>query len=98
MITVGGNRADYRTDSAFPFYCRHCGIADVNITEGKLFCPRCGSSEVLPYGKEPISIEPVEETFPRLMNDDYEAYEDGNLCPKCNTKNMKFGGVDIYLD
>lgn len=98
MITVGGNRETYRTDSVFPFYCRQCGVVDVNVTGQELFCPRCKSLDVLPYGKEPVSIAPLDEAFPRLMNDDYEAYEGDNLCPKCNTRNMKFSGVDIFLD
>ena len=97
-IFVGGNRASYQKDSSFPFYCQQCGVVEINITLKDLCCPSCHSSEILQYGKEPVSVQPIEESFPILMNNDYGAYQNGNLCPKCKTRNMIFSiGVNAFI-
>ncbi len=142
-ITVGGNMADYRKNSPFPFYCKNCGLVSVNtaglpspppshrlqmlIDELKekeqiefeiimrpnskswprraIFrmrkflkgwrakrlpvCPKCKTTEVVQYGTPPVSSVPKDK-HAVLQNFGFEAFSDGNLCPKCKRMTLVF--------
>jgi Zn ribbon nucleic-acid-binding protein len=90
-VSVGGNRATYLEKSNFPFYCKKNGLISVNYRKG-IQCPRCESTDILEYGKEPISRIPTgRDAFPVIQSFNYKAYINGNFCPKCKNMTMQFG-------
>jgi hypothetical protein len=96
-VRVGGKIATHHQDSAFPFYCKNCGIVSVNIHGNTKECPYywC-KSEIQPYGSEAVSIG--KDRFPTIQWGDYMAYHEGNLCPQCKNFTMKFGGAEMHFD
>jgi RNA polymerase subunit RPABC4/transcription elongation factor Spt4 len=95
-VTTGGSMREFRQRSYFPFYCKDCGIVDVNIQEKDLVCPSCKSSDIKEYGKPPISIESTE--FPYVQCFNYGAPQEGNLCPKCKEMTLEFQSSDLLFD
>ena len=93
-VLVGGTRADFLRESTFPYYCKSCGIVDVNIRDQELHCPDCSSLEISQYGLEPISTR-LDDSYAVLQNFNYEAYRYGNLCPKCKKKNLEFKNAEM---
>jgi hypothetical protein len=96
-VRVGGNMATHHQDSAFPFYCKNCGIVGVNIHENTKECPYYWCKlEIQPYGSEAVSIG--KDRFPTIQCGNYKAYHEGNLCPQCKKFTMKFGGAEMHFD
>lgn len=96
-VRVGGNMRTHHENSSFPFYCKKCGIVDVNIHGNTKECPFAWcKSEIHPYGLEPVSKG--KDRFPAIQWGDYKAYQEGNLCPKCEKFTMKFGGAELHFD
>lgn len=59
-VTVGGGRHTFLQKSLFPFYCKSCGLVEVNIAvlPDKVFeapCPTCGAAGTVQYGVPPVS-------------------------------------------
>ena len=59
-VTVGGGRHTFREKSLFPFYCKNCGLVEVNIAvlPDKVFeapCPTCDAAATVQYGVPPVS-------------------------------------------
>ena len=59
-VTVGGSRHTFREKSLFPFYCKNCGLVEVNISilPDKAFdapCPTCYAAYTVQYGVPPVS-------------------------------------------
>ena len=98
-IIVGGNRESYMTDSSFPFYCEEDGLISVNFREKPFTCHYCDSTNIKQYGLPPISLEPTGEfPWPVLQAWDFQAYREGNLCPKCKKMTLVFGSSEIRFD
>jgi hypothetical protein len=99
-VDVGGSRSSFTTNSTFPFHCNKCGIVDINIRLDKICCPKCFSEHIHQYGKEIASDLTVIQSHPyaRLQNFNYQAYQDGNLCPKCKKYNLVFHPARLRYD
>jgi RNA polymerase subunit RPABC4/transcription elongation factor Spt4 len=95
-VKIGGGMADYRENSAFPFYCKACGLISINIAKEERICPTCKSTEITQYGKEPVSLPGPHSSA--LQWGDYEARAIDHLCPKCGKYSMVFGGPSIMFD
>ncbi len=97
-VRVGGNMTTHNENSSFPFYCKKCGIVNMNIHGNITECQFawCKSTDIHPYGKEPISK--VTERYPAIEWGDYKAYHNGNLCPECKKFTLKFGGPEMMFD
>lgn len=59
-VTVGGGRYTFREKSLFPFYCKLCGVVEVNIAllNDKVLevpCPSCDAAGTVQYGVPPVS-------------------------------------------
>ena len=87
VVVVGGSRSDYQSNAKFPFYCKTCGLVDVNICQKPLCCPTCNSRKIKVYGKAPISLETSER---ELSWDAYSAGPRGHLCPQCKNHTLYF--------
>jgi len=88
-VKIGGGMRDFRKNSTFPFYCKTCGLVEVNVTREELCCPKCTSKEVKQYGIPPISDLP-EIKRGSVSWDNYRAELKGHLCPACKQKTMEF--------
>ncbi len=87
----------FREDSRFPFYCRACGIVDVNVAKDDLYCPKCKSRSVKQYGIPPISEPPlINRGYVSTLN--YKADAKGHLCPACKNKTMEFTLIEMCFD
>lgn len=95
-ITIGGGRHDHLIDSRFPFYCKKCGLVEVNIRSQGLMCPQCKSADISEYGKSPISIQ--KDGHPAVQWANYSAHKTDNLCPKCNKMTLVFQSPHIFFD
>ncbi len=97
-VRVGGGMKTHNEHSVFPFYCKNCGIVEVNIHGNTSECPYawCKSIDIHPYGKEPISKGA--DRFPAIQWGEYKAYRNGNLCPECKKFTLKFSGPEIMFD
>jgi hypothetical protein len=91
-VTVGGSKSNFETDARFPFYCRKCGLVDVNICETRLRCPQCHSRAIKVYGKPPIS--PPQSSDRELSWEGYSAGRAGHLCPACKRHHLYF---DLHI-
>ena len=89
IVIVGGGRMDYLTHSKFPFYCKKCGLVDVNISQTPLCCPTCKSTKIKVYGKPPISLK-TSQSQGALRWDSYSAGITGHLCPQCKKHTLSF--------
>ena len=95
-VRVGGGRATFREKSSFPFYCKNCGLVDVNVARPERSCPTCNSVEIVQYGKPPVSL-----THPEIGGvqwGEYCAPLMGNLCPKCSKFTMVFTAPNLLFD
>jgi hypothetical protein len=84
---LGGNRRDFDQNSTFPFYCKKCGLVDINIMKKPICCSSCNSVDIIPYG-EPETSLPNEWKMVQCF--DYRAPKEGNFCPKCEKFTMNF--------
>ena len=91
LVTVGGNRNTYQTESPFPFFCQTCGLVNVNTIGSNLNCPKCDSKEIKPYGDPSISkkLDSV-----NVHQSDYQIQKNHNLCPSCLKYTMEF---NLYM-
>ena len=94
-VRVGGGMRDHRTNSAFPFYCGHCGMVSVNISQDQLICPQCESLDVIPYGDQRITE--TSGAYKSVQWGNYASASSGNLCPDCHKKTMKFS-LEMLFD
>lgn len=95
-IEVGGTMFSFTTHSYFPFYCKGCGLVNVNIARKKHVCPSCKSQQVNQYGLPPLSLK--SETYKVIMDGDYSASSEGHFCPNCNEFNLIFSESSMLLD
>lgn len=95
-VQVGGARANYKTESYFPYLCVECGLVDVNVASEKIECPRCRGVEIKEYGKWPISQS--NDSYLAIQNFSREARKAGNLCPKCNNFTLVFSVATFWMD
>jgi hypothetical protein len=84
---TGGTRESFQTESYFPFYCKRCGLINVNVMEQHDLCPRCKSTNITPYGDPTTSLD---NKWKMVQCFDYEAPTEGNLCPDCKNKTLSF--------
>jgi hypothetical protein len=98
-VVVGGNRETYMEESTFPFYCEEDGLISINFREKPYTCSFCNSIDIKQYGQPPVSLPPtVEFPWPAIQAWDFQAYREGNLCPKCKKMTLIFGGAEILFD
>lgn len=95
-ITIGGSRQDYLSDSRFPFYCKKCGLVEVNVRNQKLLCSQCQSSEITQYGKHPVSVK--KDAYPSVQCNNFAAHKTDNLCPKCHKMTLVFESPHTFFD
>jgi len=96
-IVVGGSRNSFTTHSYFPYFCKKCGVVDVNVEAETIYCPECNSVEVEQYGLSKVSDLSLNQTNQRLQYFSRKAFEDGNLCPKCLKFKMKFSSSSVIF-
>lgn len=87
-ITVGGDMETYRQKSFFPFFCKKCGLVEVDICQKRLRCPQCSSSRVHAYGSAKISPHDVGDR--ELSWQQYSAGSSSHLCPSCKQHHLSF--------
>ena len=95
-VRVGGTMATFREQASFPFYCKTCGLIDINIAAPERICPTCNSTEIVQYGKPPVSL-----TSPEISGvqwGEYCAPGMGNLCPQCGKHSLIFTGALLLFD
>jgi hypothetical protein len=98
-VVVGGNRETYMKESTFPFFCEEDGLISVNFRKKPFTCDCCKSIDIKQYGTPPISLPPTGELpWPAIQAWDFQAYREGNLCPKCKKMTLIFGGSEIRFD
>jgi RNA polymerase subunit RPABC4/transcription elongation factor Spt4 len=85
---VGGGISTYKESATFPFYCRDCGLVNVNIAKGEKICPECESIDVTQYGDSKISIPTDHNKV--LEWGSYHSGSRGHLCPNCKSQKMVF--------
>ena len=95
-VKIGGGMADHRENSAFPFYCKTCGLISINIAKEKRICPSCNSTEITQYGKAPVSLPGPHHSAVQWGN--YQARAVDHLCPQCNKHTMVFSGPSVMFD
>jgi hypothetical protein len=61
-VTVGGGRATFQKNCAFPYYCQRCGLVEANTRLKVPVCPSCCSGDIQRYGLPPVSVIPKEES------------------------------------
>ncbi len=96
-VIVGGGMNDTpRSKSPFPYYCKSCGLVDVDTARKTPKCPSCKSPQVSQYGLPPVSLD----TNSLQVVVDYErtVYAEGNLCPSCNNFTLQFYPADVLFD
>ena len=94
-VRVGGNMTDYQQESVFPFFCKKCGLVEVNICQKKLRCPVCSSSRVHAYGSAKISPHDLGDR--ELSWSQYSAGSSRHLCPSCKKHHLSFE-LDCLFD
>lgn len=97
-VSVGGLRATFKTKCYFPYYCKSCGLVDVNTAKKKIFCPSCKSTDVIAYGSESISNYTNNEIIPTIQCYQNRAFKHGNLCPQCKKLTLTFEHADVIFD
>jgi hypothetical protein len=98
-VSVGGTRANFETVNNFPFYCDTCGLVTINTRDKIIKCPACRSPKITQYGIPPASRAFDDRfTLPAIQAFSYEAYKQGNLCPKCKNYNLEFSGSNTIFD
>lgn len=60
-VTVGSTKAAFWTRSYFPFYCKNCGLVEVNVAVvpdevTAVTCPQCNAAPAVQYGVPPVSL------------------------------------------
>ena len=95
-VKIGGGMADHRKNSAFPFYCKTCGLISINIAKEDRACPTCNSSDITQYGKAPVSL-PGSHTS-AVQWGEYKARAVEHLCPKCGKHTMVFDEPSMMFD
>ena len=86
-VRTGGARKTFQTECYFPFYCKQCGLINVNEMEPHDHCPRCKSGEIKPYGDATTSLD---SRFKMVTSYHYSAPTEGNLCPQCGEFTLNF--------
>ena len=86
-VRTGGARKTFQTECYFPFYCKQCGLINVNEMEPHDHCPRCKSGEIKPYGDATTSLD---SRFKMVTSYHYSAPTEGNFCPKCGAFTLNF--------
>ena len=74
-VSVGGTRRNFLQHATYPFYCKYCGLVEVNIAQIKdsvvdVYCPKCGEGGCRQYGEPPISpqwVMPTAHWWKRLI-------------------------------
>jgi hypothetical protein len=79
----------YLESSPFPFYCKDCGLVEANTALRSPVCPKCKTTDILQYGRPPISLVPKVKRAV-IQNFDFKAFAEGNLCPQCKDMTMVF--------
>ena len=95
-IQVGGTMLSFTTHAYFPFYCKDCGLVDVNVARKIHKCPSCKSQQIHQYGLPPVSLK--SETYKLVFNGEYLASSEGHFCPNCNEFNLIFSEIEMFLD
>ncbi len=95
-VEVGGTMGSYLELAPFPHYCKRCGLVSVNTRAALLQCPGCGTTDVVCYGRTPIS-EPgssdvVAQDFDRTLTAEH------HLCPACKLMSLKFSPPSVLFD
>ena len=60
-IVVGGTRSTFTTHSYFPYYCKKCGVVDVNVEAPVIQCSACETLEIEQYGQANVSNLPLNQ-------------------------------------
>ena len=87
-VAVGGNMINYAQESFFPFFCKKCGLVEVNICQKRLRCPKCASARVRAYGSPKISPHDIGDR--ELSWQQYSAGSSSHLCPSCKQHRLRF--------
>ena len=86
-VRTGGTRETFQTESYFPFYCKQCGLINVNFMQPHELCPTCKSADIKPYGGPTTSLD---NEFNTVTSYKYKAPNKGNLCPQCGEFTLNF--------
>lgn len=106
-ITVGGLMEGFADNSTFPYYCQLCGLVEANIADllgqtadnptTAATCPECGNKHIDQYGKPPASLI-TRAKRQTLQAWNFQANQDGNLCPSCKQMTLQFMPAHVYFD
>ena len=87
-VTVGGNMINYEQESLFPFYCKKCGLVEINICQKRIRCPSCASARVYAYGSKKVSPNDIGDR--EVSWQQYSAGSSSHLCPSCKQHRLCF--------
>ena len=101
---VGGGMMDFDTIAYFPCLCNQCqSVVEVNLRAKIPCCPRCQSTDVIPYDDQSLHFDPglnsvtnlnLEEEFGRILS-----LKDGLYwCPKCREMTLRFWDTGLDWD
>ena len=97
-VFVGGRRQSFNTKSVFPYYCKKCGLVEVNTVANDICCSQCGAKDVVAYGHKSISNTGDQETVTAIEWGENRANRNGNLCPACKNFTLTFGTPEVFVD
>jgi len=102
-VKVGGGMFNFPEYWPFPFYCKRCGLVEVNTAKStpanptKPVCPKCGDADINQYGLPPVSeISPSKN--PALSTWLGIDSCTRNFCPACKKMTLVFHSPSIFFD
>jgi Zn finger protein HypA/HybF involved in hydrogenase expression len=94
-VTTGGLSESFKKESYFPFYCKSCGVVDVNVQLSGKSCPDCQSKNILEYGTPGMSLPNGDTSYVYCFN--HKTPTVGNFCPRCNQMTLKFDSSGLII-
>lgn len=94
---IGGGMLDCDRTFCFPALCKKCnGLVTVNLLKKSLSCPKCRSTDVVPYD-QPELVKVVGSK--RVVEWDGRYLTDGTyFCPGCGQFTLTFKDAGIRWD
>jgi len=86
-LVNGGGAFDLVGYGYRAYYCSGCGLVNAKLTDKKVLCPKCGSTEFQEYGRPPISL-----LYASASNSEstWLMRSTRNLCPACEQMTLVF--------
>ncbi len=103
-ILIGGGMMDFMTTCFFPCLCEKChNIVQVNLLAKRRRCPKCKTSNPIPYDDTRLSESPGQDHVATWNMQEQLGREliltDGKYrCPKCGKMALEFFDSGLCFD